>query len=167
LASVANKQPFQFVKKLNHMKHQFKAKIYEIGINWAVDVPKAISAQMKAEKGYIRIKGQINGFNFIQTLVPVKDAPYRLFVNQLMMKGGKTAIGKEADFTIEQNDTPVEQIYPLPKLLADSLSQHQLEKEFEQLSRFRKKDILKYLSYVKTEETMRKNINKIIAQLSS
>ncbi|RZK58737.1 MAG: hypothetical protein EOO91_07355 [Pedobacter sp.] len=37
------------------MKHYFEAKIYKIGINWAVDVPADITAQLKREKGYIRI----------------------------------------------------------------------------------------------------------------
>ena len=73
------------------MIYQFDAKIYKIGINWAVDVPQSIVQEMTPEKGYIRIKGQINDFDFIQTLIPVKNAPYRLFVNQIMMKGGKTA----------------------------------------------------------------------------
>lgn len=149
------------------MKHHFKEKIYKIGINWAVDVPSEASDQMKAEKGYIRIKGQINGFDFIQTLVPVKNSTYRLFVNFIMMKGGKTAVGEVADFKIEQNHTLVEEIYPMPDLLAKSLAQHQLQEEFERLSPFRKKDIFKYLSYVKTEETMIKNINKVIAQLQA
>ena len=149
------------------MKHHFKAKIYQIGINWAVDVPRSITDQMKLEKGYIRIKGQLNDFNFIQTLVPVKNAPYRLFVNFIMMKGGKTALGEVADFKIEQNFTVVDQMYEMPELLADFLAQHQLQAQFDQLSPFRKKDILKYLSYVKTEETMIKNIDKVISQLKN
>lgn len=149
------------------MKYHFSAKIYKIGINWAVDVPAEISEKMAPEKGYIRIKGHINDFDFIQTLVPVKNAPYRLFVNLIMMKGGKTALGEIASFSIEQNFTHVDKMYPMPKLLAEVLEHHQLMSDFNQLTPFRIKDILKYLSYVKTEETLKKNIEKVIIQLKN
>ncbi len=153
----------QRVKKM----HNFKAKIYKIGINWAVDVPALISEKMFPEKGYIRIKGQINGFDFIQTLVPIKNAPYRLFVNLIMMKGGKTELGEVASFNIEQNLTKIEKMYEMPQLLAQALNEHYLTDDFNRLSPSRIKDILKYLSYVKTEETMRKNIDKVIFQLKN
>lgn len=147
------------------MGHHFKAEIYKIGINWAVDVPAAIVQEMIPEKGYIRIKGQINGFDFIQTLVPVKNGPYRLFVNLIMMKGGKTAMGETAAFTITQNHTVVDQLYPMSKALTDALAAHQLQPQFDQLTASRRKDILKYLSYLKNEETIQKNIDKLIVQL--
>lgn len=147
------------------MKHHFKEKIYQIGINWAVDVPLAITESLTKEKGYIRIKGQINGFDFKQTLVPVKGAPYRLFVNLIMMKGGQTAVGETAIFDIAQNEEQLTAMYPMPVALAEALQANQLEEEFEQLSSARKKDILKYLYYIKTAETLQKNIDKVIAQL--
>ena len=147
------------------MTHPFKAKIYQTGINWAVDVPLEITAQLIVEKGYIKIKGQINGFDFTQTLVPVKNAPYRLFVNAIMMKGGKTALGEVAAFAIEQDTIPEEKRYSMPELLATALLENNLETAFESLTAARKKDILKYLSFVKTEETMQRNIAKLLAQL--
>ncbi|MES2650396.1 MAG: YdeI/OmpD-associated family protein [Bacteroidota bacterium] len=149
------------------MKYQFTAKIYKIGINWAVDVPAEISEKMVPEKGYIRIKGKINDFDFIQTLVPVKNSLYRLFVNFMMMKGGKTALGEIASFSIEQNFTQVEKIYSMPKQLAEALDKHQVTDAFNKLTPSRIKDILKYLSYVKTDETMKKNIEKVIIQLKN
>lgn len=147
------------------MKHHFKAVIYKTGINWAVDAPLEITQKLTKEKGYIRIKGQINGFDFKQTLVPVKNSPHRLFVNLIMMKGGQTAVGETAVFAIEQNDELVEKMYDMPDMLAASLKTNQLEKEFDQLSATRKKDILKYLHYLKTAETMQNNIDKVIVQL--
>lgn len=149
------------------MTYHFKAKIYKTGINWAVDVPYSIVQGMIPEKGYIRIKGQINGFEFIQTLIPVKNAPYRLFVNQMMMKGGKTALGETAAFAITQNHTLVEKLYPIPQILFDTLTKHLLHDEFNKLSASRRKDVFKYLSYLKNEETIQRNINKLIIQLQN
>lgn len=143
----------------------FKAKIYKTGINWCVDVPSRISEQLEKEKGYIRIKGLINNFEFKTNLVPVKNAPYRLYVNRLMMKGGMTAVGETAGFVVEQNKTKLELDYPFPSALKKSLTQHRLTKDFNSLTPTRKKDILKYLFYIKTKETLLKNIEKVIAQL--
>lgn len=91
--------------------HHFTAKVYKTGINAAVDVPKEITDVLQPVKGYIRITGTINGHTFRQTLVPVKDAPYRLFVNIPMLKGGEAALGDTAKFSIERDLTPVENDY--------------------------------------------------------
>ncbi|RZK58738.1 MAG: hypothetical protein EOO91_07360 [Pedobacter sp.] len=56
-------------------------------------------------------------------------------------------------------------MYAMPKILSDILDKEKLNDNFNALSEARKKDILKYLSFIKTEETMMKNINKLIKQL--
>jgi hypothetical protein len=149
------------------MKHTFKAKIYKTGINWCVNVPANVTEKLIADKGRINIRGRINGFDFTKTLMPVKDKPHRLFVNQAMMKGGKTALGETATFEIEQNNKRKLKEYPTPSLLMEKLKAHQLTIAFDSLTASRKKDILKYLNYVKTEETMIKNIDKLISQLKN
>jgi hypothetical protein len=152
------------------MKHRFKAKIYKTGINWCVDVPRAITKQMEPVKGYIKVTGKINGFVFSKSLVPVKDSPYRLFVNQVMMKGGKTALGEMAVFELEQvkSDTSEHnelREYVMPDMLKRQLSKYKLLAAFSSSTPSRQKDILKYLNGVKTEETLQRNIEKVIDQL--
>lgn len=149
------------------MKHSFKAEIYKTGINWCVDVPLEITELMISEKGKINIKGKINGFDFTKTLMPVKNSLHRLYVNQAMMKGGKTALGETATFEIEQNNEKAEKEYPIPLLLIEQLKKEQLTTAFESLTASRKKDILKYLNYIKTEATLLKNIDKLINQLKN
>lgn len=148
-------------------KYTFKAEIYKVGINWCVDVPAKITEQLIADKGRINIKGKINGYDFIKTLMPVKDAPHRLFVNQAMMTGGKTALGQTVTFVIEQDTEKIVKQYPTPLILTEQLEKHQLTKAFDNLTTSRKRDILKYLNYVKTEETLMKNIDKLITQLKN
>lgn len=149
------------------MKHTFKAKIYQTGMNWCVDVPTEITKLLTAEKGRINIKGQINGFDFTKTLMPVKNGPHRLFVNQAMMKGGKTALGQVATFKIEQDAERAVKEYPMPLILTEQLKKHQLTTAFDNLTASRKRGILKYLNYVKAEETLLKNIDKLIIQLKN
>lgn len=149
------------------MKHSFKARIYKTGINWCVDVPSKIIKQLTADKGRFHIKGQINGFDFIKTLVPVKGRPYRLFVNQAMMKGGGTAVDKTAGFKIEPNKKKAVKAYRAPKALTEQLKLHKLTQEFKAITPSRKKEILKYLSAIKTEEILLKNVDKVIRQLKN
>lgn len=144
----------------------FSATIYKNGINACVDVPREVTATMIPVKGYIRVKGTINGFAFAQTLVPVKNAPYRLFVNIPMLKGGKTAIGENAAFDITQDHDYVPgKAYPMPELLQQALEKQGLLEAFYALSGARQKDILKYLDSLKTEVTVQKNIDKLIGKM--
>ena len=145
--------------------HNFSAEIYKVGINAVADVPVEVTAALHKGKGYIRIKGTINGFAFSTTLVPVKGAPYRLFVNIPMLKGGNAALGDTAKFSIEPETAPVDHDYPMVPQLEKQLKAKKLLSAFEGLTPSRRKDILKYLNYLKTEEALQKNIDKVIGQL--
>ena len=148
-------------------KCRFKAEIYKTGINFCVDVPKNITSEMTATKGYISIKGTVNKYQFKKSLVPVKNGLYRLFVNIPTLKGANTAVGRSADFEIEQDFNVVKKVYPVPQTLTEQLKKRKLFEDFNNLSESRKKDILKYLSFIKTEETLQKNIGKLLSQLEN
>ena len=147
------------------MELKFKAEIYKIGINACVDVPENVTEKMTSSSGYIKVKGMINGFEFSKNLVPVKDAPYRLFVNIPMLKGGQTELGKVAEFEIEQDFSLQKKNYTMPKMLADKLDDKKLNSHFNNLSESRRMEILKYLNYIKTEKTLERNIDKLIGKL--
>src|SRR5436190_1969601 len=93
--------------------YTFKALIYKTGINFAVDVPAEISSGLKASKGYIRIKGTVNNIPFTKSLVPVKEGPYRLFINTITIKGIRKMVGEFAEFVIEQDTTDPETEFPM------------------------------------------------------
>lgn len=147
--------------------YKFKAEIYQTGINWCVDVPVSVSSKLKADKGYIRIKGTINGFSFDKSLVPVKDRPYRLFVNGIMMKRAGTAIGKVAEFVISEDERKPESVYPMPDFLGKILKKQKLAGAFESMTMSRKKEVLRYIQRLKSPETIERNVQKLIAQLKS
>jgi len=151
------------MKKLKTYK--FTATIYKTGINYAVDVPAEITSKLIAIKGYIKIKGTVNGFPFTKSLVPVKNGLYRLFVNVITLKGAKTWANETARFVIEQDDEILERDYPMPDLLTIQLKEKELLDTFNSLSNYRKKEILRYVNNIKTSETLQKNISRLIAQL--
>ena len=94
-----------------------------------MEVPDRISSTMKATKGYIPVRGTINGFTFHQTLCPVKDAPYRLYVHRMMMKGGDVEVGDSASFKIEFDDRPPKDEIKMPAMLEKRLKKEKLMKK--------------------------------------
>jgi hypothetical protein len=145
----------------------FRARIYKTGINFAVDVPARITASLEVVRGYIRIRGTVNDFPFIKSLVPVKGRPYRLFVNMITLKGAKTTVGKIATFVVEQDEARPEVYHPMPPALQKVLREKGLLDAFENLTPSRKKDILRYMNSLKREETFERNMQKLIAQLQA
>ena len=148
------------------MKFRFTATIYKAGINPCVKVPLRITKKMKAAKGYIPVKGKINNHFFTQTLVPVKNAGYRLYVNGSMLKGAGINVGDTVTFIIEQDLVPPAAAnISMPNQFKKQLEENDLIKAFRALTPSRQKEILRYLNYLKTEEALLRNINKVIASL--
>jgi hypothetical protein len=148
------------------MKFSFEAKIDKVGINPCVEVPFGVTAKMKSVKGYIRVKGEINTHPFKQTLVPVKGAEHRLYVNAPMLKGGNAAVGDTAKFVLEPDTTPrKKKNVSMVPLLKKKLILHKLSDTFDRLTASRKKDILSYLNSLKTDEALKRNVEKVITQL--
>jgi hypothetical protein len=149
------------------MKFSFDARIYKVGINPCVRVPKTITHRMTPIKGYIPVKGKIERYDFKQTLVPVKNAPYRLHVNGPMLKGADVGIGDTVHFIIEQDLDPRSRKVPLPKYFKTQLEKNGVWENFKNLAPSRQKEILKYLGFLKTEVSRQRNMEKVIDALKS
>lgn len=147
------------------MAFLFKAKIYKVGINPCVKVPKRITNTMKPVKGYIPVSGKIENHAFQQTLVPIKGEPYRLYVNGPMLKGADVVLGDTVKFTIDQDFSPRHKEAPMVKVFKVELDKHTLYPAFKKLTPHRQKEILKYLNSLKSEEALTRNILKVINQL--
>ena len=148
------------------MGDTFEAKIYKDGINACVDVPGSITSKLTKEKGFIYVKGTVNGFSFFKSLVPVKDGPYRLFIDLKMLKGASTRVGDIAKFLILQSKRePI--VYEMPVFLKNELEKRLLTEQFETLSDSRKNSIFKYFNSIKTKETLDRNMAKLIQLLES
>jgi hypothetical protein len=147
------------------MLFTFSAIIYKTGINLCVDVPLKITQRMKPVKGYIPVKGTIEGHGFTQTLVPVKHSAYRLFVNGPMLKRSRAKLGDKVKFSIEQDEG--DRTEPFPPMLKKALSKHKLLPAFEKLPASRQKEVFRYLNHLKAEASLERNIAKVIAQLQA
>ena len=149
------------------MNH-FKANIEIIGINPFVFVPekilKNIFKDSGKDKGHIPIQGMINGDPYKQTLVKYSGA-WRLYINTAMLKNSPDRIGEKVALTIEFDSAP--RIFaPHPKLIEAFSKNKKAKKIFDNLSPSRQKEIVRYISMLKAEETVIKNIARAIDHLN-
>ena len=147
---------------------KFRSKIYVIGINPVVDPPervlRAIFAEAGKDKGPIPVRGTINGAEFVQTLVKYAGA-WRLYINGIMLKDSGTALGERIKVEIEFDPRPRD--VPINVELAAALKENKTAKRaFESLAPSRQKEILRYIGSLKSTDTIAKNVDRVISQLS-
>lgn len=146
----------------------FTAKILKIGINPYVGLPEdvlnTLFKQADKNKGPIPVRGTLNGKRFEQTLVKYQGA-WRLYVNTHMRQAAGIDVGDDATVEIEFDPEP--RIVPIHPKFARVLSKNREAKAtFLQLAPSRQKEILRYLNSMKTEESLVRNIEKVVQYLS-
>src|SRR5215212_4505998 len=147
--------------------NSFSAKILKIGINPYVGVPAAvlesIFEQAGKTKGPIPIRGTVNGKRFTQTLVKYQGA-WRLYINGPMRDAAGIDVGDQARIRLEVDPRPrTEPIHPKFTPALDRNKTAQIA--FEKLVASRQKEILRYLNSLKTEESLDRNIEKVMQHL--
>jgi len=143
---------------------KFSAALEIIGINPFVFVPDAVLARIfKAadkDRGFIPIHGTVNTRPYKQTLVKFRGA-WRLYVNTSMLKDSPKRIGEIVKITIEFD--PSDRTFKLHPKLSKALKANQAAKaKFESLAPSRRNEIVRYISYLKTEESVDRNVLKAI-----
>jgi hypothetical protein len=147
--------------------NSFSARIYKIGVNPYVLIPvvvlKEVFKQANKTRGPIPVRGYLNGFLFMQTLVKY-SGKWRLYLNTPMRKGAGIDVGDIAEVKIEF-DPRVRKVAMHPKLKLALEKNEKAKQKFEQLSPYRQKEILRYIGNLKSEETVDKNVKRAISFL--
>lgn len=149
------------------MTHSFKASLEIIGINPFVFIPNEILIQLFSaygkDKGHVPVCGKINEKLYTQTLIKYQGE-WRLYINTIMLKNSPKRIGEEISVEI-QIDTTDRTLTPHPKLVR-ALNENPTAKEvFENLTPSKQKEIIKYISFLKSEKSIDENIEKAIGFL--
>ena len=145
----------------------FSAKISKLGINPYVSVPAEVLDGIFKEacksKGPIPIRGTVNGKRFTQTLVKYQGA-WRLYINGPMRESAGIDVGDLATIRLEVD--PSLRTGPIHPKFARALVRNKNSKiAFETLIPSRQKEILRYLILMKTEESLERNIKKVMQHL--
>ena len=110
------------------------------------------------------MKGKLNGKPFIQTLVKYSGA-WRLYLNTPMRKAAGIDVGDLAHVQIDFDNKP--RLIPMHIKLASALERNRKAKEiFEKLAPSRQKEIIRYINHLKSEESIGRNILKIVQHLT-
>ena len=146
---------------------KFAARIFKIGINPVVDPPenvlKEIFESAGRSKGPIPVRGKLNGVEFIQTLVKYSGS-WRLYVNGEMLTASGLKVGDEANVEVEFDSRPRE--VTMPKSLHVAFKNDiDARKAFAELPPSRQKEIFRYINALRTEESVARNVEKILEQL--
>lgn len=145
------------------MRQDFSAIIYKLGINPCVDVPPRVS-QAFGKRGYVPVSGTLNSEPIRATLVPKGEGRHRLFINGDMRQRAAVDVGNRVQLSLHVDTQP--RVVAMPPEFAHVLQSNRAAKlAFEQLQPSRRKEILTYLNWLKTPETLRRNIKKTIAIL--
>jgi hypothetical protein len=145
----------------------FKAKLDIIGINPFVFVPETILSTLfkdaGRDKGHIPVCGLVNGKPYEQTLLRYQGE-WRLYINTTMLPYSPKKIGEIIEVSIEfdQRDRTLQ---PHPELIKALAQNKEAKAVFEGLPPSRQKEIMRYITNLKTAETREKNIKRAIGFL--
>jgi hypothetical protein len=146
----------------------FSAKIQIIGVNPYVLLPeevlKSVFKQAGKNKGAIQVKGTLNKKPFLQNLVKY-SGKWRLYLNGPMRKAAGIDVDDTADVKIEFDPKP-RTIAIHPKLQLAFSKNKKTKAVFDKLSPSRQKEIIRYISNLKSEEAIIKNIKRALGFLN-
>jgi len=146
----------------------FSAKIQIIGVNPYVLLPtsllKYIFQKARKDKGAIPVQLKIGGSDFIQNLVKY-SGKWRLYLNGPMRKAAGKDVGDTIEIQIDFDPRP--RTIPVhPKLKKAFNENPTAKKAFEKLSPSRQKEILRYINFLRSEESVDKNVQRAISHLA-
>ncbi|HEU4789060.1 MAG TPA: YdeI/OmpD-associated family protein [Flavobacterium sp.] len=144
--------------------NKFSAEIQIIGVNPFVFLPDtvldSIFKEANKDKGKIPVKMKIDGHEFIQTLIKY-SGHWRLYLNTPMRKTAKKEVGDTANFEIAFD--PEERVIPMhPKLINGLRDNPEAQRIFDSLRPSLQLEIVRYLSFLKTEESIDKNVLRAV-----
>jgi hypothetical protein len=149
------------------MKNHFTAKLEIIGINPFVFIPEEILNQIFEKSGKnkspIPVKGTVNGKEFKQNLMKYLGE-WRLYINLTMLKNSPKRIGDMIEVSVEFDDS--DRTISIHPELEKAINENPVASaNFENLIPSRKLELIRYINNLKTEESINRNIQKIIRHL--
>lgn len=145
----------------------FTAEIFKIGINPYVIPPgvvlKALFQQAGKDKGPIPVMILLNKTAFRQTLVRYAGE-WRLYLNNPMRLTLQKDVGDTIEVSIAFDPVP-RTVAMHPKLKLALQKNKQAKSVFERLIPSYQKEIVRYISHLKTEEAVDNNVAKAIQHL--
>lgn len=127
------------------------------------DILNELFLQANKSKGPIPVCGTINGKAYKQTLLKY-SGDWRLYINMKMLKDSPRRIGESIDVEI-QYDPSDRSVLAHPQFVLALDNNNAAKKVFEGLSPSRQKEINRYISNLKSQESIDRNVIRAINYL--
>jgi hypothetical protein len=151
---------------------RFRALIQIHGINPYVSVSaKRVSALKAGWRKPMPVLVRVNGKPdepWLINMMPVGDGSFRLYLHETVRKASGTGVGDrvkvELRFNTKYKGGPA---HPMPNRFREALNEDPIaKKNWEALTPSRKKEILRYFSFLKSHEARERNLDRAIRVLS-
>lgn len=147
----------------------FRAELEKIGINPFVFIPEnilsALFEKAGTDKGKIPVLLAVNdGTEHPQTLLKFRGA-WRLYINTVILPRSPQRIGEFITVRIRFNPV-TEELQPHPKLMQALQNNTDAYSAFKKIRPSLRKEIIKYISFLKTEESIDRNIERAVLFLT-
>lgn len=137
--------------------HIFAGKIYKVGIIRYVDVPAEISRALKATEAHVPVRGTVEGFPLVTTMVSRGKGLHRVAIHGDIRKKLRADTGAVIEIAMERDDEPREP--ELPPALVFALRQSpKAGARFGGMSVALKRQIVRYLTAVKQQATLERRV---------
>ncbi len=147
---------------------EFIATIDKIDINPVIDPPddilEFIFIEAGRRKGPMPVRGMINGAPYRQTLVRFRGK-WRLYINGEMCRAAAVGVGDTVRIDLEY-DPEVRRLAEPARLTAALEAHPAARTSFDALTPSRRKEIIRYLSSLSTDEAVETNIAKVLRNLT-
>jgi uncharacterized protein YdeI (YjbR/CyaY-like superfamily) len=133
-------------------------------LNWTIIWIPFDVAKVWGSRGHLRVKGEINGFQFRTALLPTRAGRHFMIVNKQMQKGAKVRPGMEARFRLEA-DTEKRAVPVAPELEKLVRSSRRLKKFYQSLSPSTRVDISRFVAAAKQPATRLRRAERMAERL--
>jgi hypothetical protein len=145
----------------------FSATVRIFGVNPYVPVPSKILSVLLKKAGKLAsplpVKGKLNGHRFTQTIVKYRGKQ-RLYLNTPMRKAAGIDVGDRANVEVDFDSRP--RIVPMhPKFKRALAKNKKALTTFQRLPPHRKKEILRYINFLKTAKSVDRVVSRMLKQL--
>jgi uncharacterized protein YdeI (YjbR/CyaY-like superfamily) len=154
-------QPKQVAKSFKAPLERMQSNLGWVIVRIPLDVPKVWGV-----RGMLKVRGEINGFEFRTSLFPTGKGYHYLLVNKRMQAGACVAAGSTAQFRIEP-DLEKRVVTVPPELQRILNEERSLRRWFDQLSHSIRKWICDWASQVKSPEARVRRAEQVAEQLLS
>ena len=144
--------------------HIFAGKIYKVGIIRYVDVPAEISRALKATESHVPVRGTVEGFPLVTTMVSRGKGLHRVAIHGDIRKKLRADTGAVVEIAMERDDEPREPELP-PALVLALRQSPKAGAHFREMSVALKRQIVRYLTAVKQQATLERRVARFTRRL--